>query len=235
MSGRRLFQHLHFRRAGGFREIAARLERAARRQLVALQQSAQALADALAGPELRDGGDEAARIGVPRLREELARRRDLHHVAGIHDADAIGDLRQQPQIMRDVEHRHAVAPPQLRQQRHDLLLRGDVEAGRRLVEHEQVGIAGQGHGDRDALLLAAGELVRIAPADAVRVRQAHRLEQFGGALTSRYAVGMSTMRGHHLGHLAADAHPGAQRRCGILRDQRDAVAAQSDRARSGSA
>ena len=45
------------------------------------------------------------------------------------------------------------------EQREDLLLRGDVEAGGRLVKHHEVGVAGERHRDADALLLAAGELV----------------------------------------------------------------------------
>ena len=50
-------------------------------------------------------------------------------------------------------------------------LRRDVEAGRRLVEHDHVRPAGERHRDRDALLLAAGELVRVAAQEGVVGRQ----------------------------------------------------------------
>ena len=48
-----------------------------------------------------------------------------------------------------------------RDQVEDLALDGDVERGGRLVGDQQVGLAGERHGDGDALALAAGELVRI--------------------------------------------------------------------------
>ena len=52
-----------------------------------------------------------------------------------------------------------------------------VEGGERLVEQHEFRLAGQGPGQRDALLLAAGELVR-APFGHGRVERDH-LEQFG--------------------------------------------------------
>ena len=97
---------------------------------------------------------------MPRLAEQRGGRRDFHHMAGVHDADAVGDLRQHAQIVGHVQHRHAEAGPEVDQQLDDLLLGRDVEAGRRLVEDHEVGLAGQRHGDADALLLAARKLVR---------------------------------------------------------------------------
>ena len=71
------------------------------------------------------------------------------------------------------------------QQVDDLLLRRHVEAGGRLVQHDQIGLAGQRHGDADALLLPARELVRIAARagapDAGRPDQAEQLDARGGA------------------------------------------------------
>ena len=55
-----------------------------------------------------------------------------------------------------------------------------VEAGGRLVEHEQLRVARQRHGDHDALLHAARELVRVALHDPRRIGDAHpaqRLER----------------------------------------------------------
>ena len=48
----------------------------------------------------------------------------------------------------------------------DLRLDGGVEAGRRLVQHQQRRVVGQRHRDDDALLHAAGKLVRIPAHDA---------------------------------------------------------------------
>ena len=38
-----------------------------------------------------------------------------------------------------------------------------VEAGRRLVQHQQVGVGGERHREHHPLLLAAGQLVRVPP------------------------------------------------------------------------
>ena len=49
---------------------------------------------------------------------------------------------------------------QLAEQVEDLRLDGDVERRGRLVGDQELGIAGERHGDHDALAHAAGELVR---------------------------------------------------------------------------
>ena len=46
--------------------------------------------------------------------------------------------------------------------RRELLAQAGVERGERLVEQHETRLAGEGAGERDALLLAARELVRLA-------------------------------------------------------------------------
>jgi hypothetical protein len=69
------------------------------------------------------------------------------------------------------------------QQRQDLRLNGDVQGGGRLVRNQQARAVDDGHGDEDALALAAGELVRVIARAAFRLGQgdlAHGVEhQFG--------------------------------------------------------
>ena len=50
-----------------------------------------------------------------------------------------------------------------------------VEAGGGLVQEHDAGVVDQGQGDRDALVLAAGELVELA---VPLLLEAHALEQF---------------------------------------------------------
>ena len=57
----------------------------------------------------------------------------------------------------------------LLEQVEDLRLHGDVERGDRLVADDQLRLGGHGAGDRDALALAAGELVRSLRAGDRRV------------------------------------------------------------------
>ena len=79
--------------------------------------------------------------------------------------------------MRDQDHRHAALGDQVGDQVEDLSLDGDVERRGRLVGDQQVGLAGQRHGDGDALALAAGELVRIGIDALRRIGKADAIEQ----------------------------------------------------------
>ena len=59
---------------------------------------------------------------------------------------------------------------------------GDVESSRRLVQDEQRRLRHQRHGDHDALLLAARELVRISMHHGLDVRQPDFVEHGDGPL-----------------------------------------------------
>ena len=160
-----------------------------------------------------------------RLGEELRGRRDLDHTAGIHDADPVGDLRQQAEIVGDIEHRHAKPRAQIDQQRDDLLLRRHVEAGRRLVEHDEGRVAGERHGDADALLLAARELVRIAALELHRRRQADEAEQFARPFAVAAVIAVPCAR--RISSICSPTlMPGIERRRRVLRHEGDARAAQ---------
>ena len=91
---------------------------------------------------------------MPRLGKQHRGGRDLDQVPGVHHAHPIRDLGEHAEVVGHVEHRHAEPGAQIREQLDDLLLRGDVEPGRGLVENEQVGRARERHGDRHPLLLA---------------------------------------------------------------------------------
>src|SRR5437660_7459094 len=100
-----------------------------------------------------------------RLREDLRGGAVFDDTARIHDDDAIRDRGDDGQVVRDVDDREAelsLKPSYLRKQ---VRLRDDVEAGRRLVHQYDRGPADERRGDRDALLLAARQLVREAPAE----------------------------------------------------------------------
>ena len=127
--------------------------------------------------QARDRSAEAARVRMPRVDEQHVGRGDLDQVTRIHDTHPIGNFGEHSQIVRHVEHRHAEPGAQIREQLNDLLLRGDIESGGRLVQDQQVGRARECHGDHHALLLSARELMRIAAANAPRLGQADKTEQ----------------------------------------------------------
>ena len=88
-------------------------------------------------------------------------------------------------------------------------LDGDVEAGRRLVHDQQRGLGHQRHGDDDALLLAAGELVRIARHHALGVGQAGPRRAWRARAPARPRVG-GPVQHRHFDELPADGDDGVQ-------------------------
>ncbi len=77
---------------------------------------------------------------MARVGEELAGRALLHKAAGVEDPDALAHPRDDAQVVADEEDRGVEALAQLLDQVEHLGLDGRVEPGRRLVEHEQVGV-----------------------------------------------------------------------------------------------
>ena len=122
---------------------------------------------------VRMAGEQRPRVGMARRREERGGRSGLDGLPGIDDADFVAELGDDPEIMRHEQHRQPELLCQLAQQDEDLLLRGDVERGGRLVGDHQRRIAGERCGDQQALPLAAGELVRIALQCRLRIGQVH--------------------------------------------------------------
>ena len=118
---------------------------------------------------------------------------------------------------------HAVLGLQADQQIEDLLLDGDVERGGRLVGDQQLGIAGDGHGDHDALALAARHLVREGPQPLGRVGNADLRQQLDGAGAARGAV-HAHVEAQHLLDLEADGEAGIEAGHRLLEDHRDVLA-----------
>jgi hypothetical protein len=84
--------------------------------------------------------------------------------------------------VRDVERRDPVAAAQLAHGLEHHALGGDVQAGGRLVQHQHLGPRQERHRQRDALHLAAGELVRVSGEELVVVGQADLAQARAGAL-----------------------------------------------------
>ena len=61
--------------------------------------------------------------------------RVLDDAAGVHDDDPVGHLRDDGEVVGDVDHRHALLVAQPQELGQDPVLREHVEPGRRLVEH----------------------------------------------------------------------------------------------------
>ena len=151
--------------------------------------------------------------------------------AGVHDGDLGGQLTDHGQVVADVDGRDPVAPAQAADGVEDMALRGDIEAGGGLVQDDERGPAGEGHSQRDALLLAARELMRVAPQQGRAglqpdLRQ-HLQDPFPG-ITGEDGAGPARVRSRsglvhsqHLAELIADPQRRVQRRRRVLRHVAD--------------
>ena len=96
-----------------------------------------------------------------RIGEERCDLGALDDLAGIHDDDVLRDLGDDAEVVGDQHDGGAGLVAQITHELEDLRLHRDVEGGGRLVGDEQLRIAGQSHGDHDALAHAARHLVGI--------------------------------------------------------------------------
>ncbi len=173
----------------------------------------------------RDACEQPARVRMLGSREQLPRCRVLHHLAGIHHRDAVGDAGDDAEIVGDQKDGEAELLLQPVQQPQDLRLHGDVERGGRLVGDQQLRIAHQRHGDHHPLAQAPRELMRKlthshsgrGDADAAHQfdRAIHRLALRRALVT---AVGLRQLRTDGVGRVEAGHR--------LLEDHRHAVAAQ---------
>ena len=213
--------------AAGDEVAAARAEVAAGRALVGQGEAAgdrdQRVAGAV-GAGQRERAEEPLGVGVAHGVEDLGDRAGLDGLARVHDAEPVAGLEDEAEVVADEEHRRAELAAEILDELDDAGLDGDVERGGRLVEDEECRLRHQRHGDDDALLLAAGELVRVAVEDARRVGQADGLdgaERLGPGLRGARAL----VDHRHFHELAPDLHRRVQARHRLLVDHRDLGAA----------
>ena len=107
----------------------------------------------------------------------------------------------------------------------DLRLDGHVERGGRLVGDQQLGVAGEGHGDHHALAHTAGELVRVVVDALLGGRDADQLQQLDGARSRPARSVMFRCSCSDFADLAADGQHRVERGHRVLEDHGDLVAA----------
>ncbi len=121
----------------------------------------------------RGGGDGHRReqrlgVGVVGRREHLVGVALLHDGAEIHDDDAVGQVAHHREVVADEQQRGFEAVLNVGQQAGYRGLHRYIERRDRLVGDHHRRVAGEGAGDADALLLAAGQLTRFAEGEIAR-------------------------------------------------------------------
>src|SRR3989440_3015675 len=106
----------------------------------------------LTGLRRDDGLEQPLRVRVERLPEEIRDRGILDDLSGIHRGDSVAELRDDGQVVGDVEDRGVDPFLQVLQEPENLGLGRDVERGRGFVRNHEGGLAGQCHGDHHTLL-----------------------------------------------------------------------------------
>ena len=162
---------------------------------------------------VRDGADERLRVRVERARPQVARRRDLGDPTEVHDRDDVGDVAHDREVVRDEEETELELASELHEEIRDLRLRGRVERGQRLVEDDHRRASRERAGDRDALPLPTGELVRVAARRACR--QADLLQEVRHPRASPRPRG-DAEDGEHTTDLVADPTARVERRERVL-------------------
>src|SRR5581483_6715920 len=119
--------------------------------------------------------EEVEHEGRCRMLIELVDAAALLDAAAIHHDDTIGELERFFLIVRDEDRGVAGAIVQRAEPAPQILAHLRIERAERLVEQQHARLDRERARERNALLLPAGELVRIA---LLQSRQLHELEQF---------------------------------------------------------
>ena len=172
------------------------------------------------------GREQALGVGMQRLCEERVGGGLLDDAAGVHDDDLVRDLGDDGEVVADELDCGAGLVLELLQELEDAGLDGDVEGGGGLVGDEELGAAGERHGDAGALALAAAHLVRVGAGALLGRGDADLVEQVDRVALG-LAPGEAAVEHKGFGDLAADAHHGVEGGAGLLEDHGDAVAAEA--------
>ena len=95
----------------------------------------------------------------------------------LHHCHAIGNFRNNAEVMRDEQNRCFLPPLQIPDQRQDLCLGGNVQRGCRFVSDQDPRVERQRHGDHGPLALATRQLMWIGARGGFWVGDAHVFEQ----------------------------------------------------------
>jgi len=167
--------------------------------------------------QIGHGMEQATGIRVGRGLKDVVLDTKFYKASRIHNGDAVCDVRDDSQVVRDEQHGEAKLGTKFGEQFKNLGLDGDIEGGRRLVCDQQLRTVHDGHRDHNALSHPAGKLVGIIAGTGRRFRDGDVVHGIDGALPSftprNYMVGKNSF-----GDLVSHAHDGVECGHGLLED-----------------
>ena len=135
-----------------------------------------------------DAAQELAGVGMAWRPEDCFRRVGFDHGTRVHHGDTIADLGDQIEVVADKQHGEVHISAQSLNESNHLRLDRDIQCRGRLVGDEQLRLAGNRHGDGDALAHAAAELVRICGEAGTWRGNADERQELSCPLVRRAAV-----------------------------------------------
>ena len=162
---------------------------------------------------------------MQRVVEDLVGLSGLGDPAAVHDKHPVGDFRDDGEVVGDQQQRDIGFVDQFDEQVEDLALYRGVERGGRLIRDNEIGFAGKGHGDDDALSLSAGELVGIGPEPAFGIVDPDAVQQ-ACRLGPGFELGHLGVEKQRLHHLVADGFHRVEGCHRLLEDHGNAIAAE---------
>ena len=152
--------------------------------------------------------------------ENLLYRAGFYRPALVHHQHAIGNIRDHAHIVGDKHHPHLHLLLQHFDKLQDLRLNRHVQRRRRLIGDQHRRTAGERHGNHHPLAHAAGKLMRVAPQNGLRLRNAHQL-QHASRFPERLIAAQPLMQADGLGNLLPDRENRVERGHRLLEDHRD--------------
>ena len=174
--------------------------------------------DLVLAVDLRHRREQHVRVRVVGRRVHLLRGPDLAELAQVEHAHAVGQRSHDREVVRDEQVGDPLVGLQLAQQLDDARLHGDVERRQDLVAQHETGLRRERARDRDALALAARELVRKAAREGdVEPDGLERLLHAGAARLAVQPEEQLERAAHDLVHALA----GVERGVGVLQHELD--------------
>ncbi len=172
----------------------------------------------------RDDRKQRLSVGMFRLLQHLAHRPDLDDAPKIHDRDAVREITDRAEVVRDEDDRDIARLTQFCQQVDDLGADGNIQHRDGLICKQQVRFQHERAGNDDALSLPAGKLMRKTIQKILGRLQACIFERPPHAFAAFIQIGNESMHDQRFGDDLFDGLHWVERFVWILKDHLDTLA-----------